>query len=93
MERGQGASKKEQKDLVNEMIRFPEMLVIDENGNALGIKSRNDALRIARDANSDAFIEILSAESMPVPFSQSLERAVLVNEEKVLASYKRLFSK
>ena len=48
--------------------------------------------RIARDANSDAFIEILSAESMPVPFSQSLERAVLVNEEKVLASYKRLFS-
>ena len=37
MERSQVASKKEQKDLVNEMIRFPEMLVIDENGNALGI--------------------------------------------------------
>ena len=53
MERSQGASKKEQKDLGNEMIRFPEMLVIDETGNALGIKSRNDALRIAREANLD----------------------------------------
>jgi translation initiation factor IF-3 len=35
------------------MIRFPEMLVIDETGNALGIKSRNDALRLAREANLD----------------------------------------
>ena len=35
------------------MIRFPEVLVIDQNGNALGIKSRLDALRIARDANLD----------------------------------------
>ena len=39
--------------LVNESIRFPKMLVIDQDGNALGVKERKEALGIARDANLD----------------------------------------
>ncbi len=45
--------KKEQKDLVNELIRFREVLVINEKGSVLGIKSRDEALRIAYDAGLD----------------------------------------
>ena len=40
-------------ELVNEKIRFREVLVIDQNGDQLGVKSRNDAMRIARDAELD----------------------------------------
>ena len=40
-------------DLVNENIRFKEVLVIDQNGNQLGILSRNEALDRAYDANLD----------------------------------------
>ena len=43
---------KDNDDLVNGKIRFPEVLLIDETGNSLGIKSRNEALRYARDKNS-----------------------------------------
>lgn len=38
---------KQNDDLVNEAIRFPEVLVIDADGTQLGVKSRNEALRIA----------------------------------------------
>jgi translation initiation factor IF-3 len=44
---------RQSEDLVNELIRFPEMLVIDQNGTSLGVKSRYDALRIAREAQLD----------------------------------------
>ena len=40
-------------DLVNNAIRFPEVLLIDQNGQQLGVKTRNEALRIAEDANLD----------------------------------------
>ena len=40
-------------DLVNERIRFPEVLVIDENGESLGIKSRIEAIHIAKEKELD----------------------------------------
>lgn len=40
-------------ELVNERIRFKEVLVIDQNGEQLGVKTRNEALRIAENAELD----------------------------------------
>ena len=40
-------------DLVNEKIRFKEVLVIDQNGDQLGVMSRNQALHTASNANLD----------------------------------------
>ena len=48
-------SRKQDFDLVNEGIRFKEVLVIDQNGNQLGILSRNEALERAFDDNLDLF--------------------------------------
>ena len=45
--------KKENTDLVNELIRFPEVLLIDDKGQQLGVKSRDEALRIAELKNLD----------------------------------------
>ena len=44
---------KENEDLVNNLIRFPEVLVIDQNGNQLGVMKRYDAIRAAEEANLD----------------------------------------
>ena len=44
---------KENEDLVNNAIRFPEVLVIDQNGNQLGVMKRFDAIRAAEEANLD----------------------------------------
>lgn len=44
---------KQPDDLVNERIRFKEVLVIDQNGDQLGVKSRNEALDIAYNAELD----------------------------------------
>ena len=41
--------------LVNDAIRFPKVLVIDAQGNALGVKDRREALALAREANLDLF--------------------------------------
>ena len=41
--------------IVNESIRFPKVLVIDENGNALGVKDRREALALAKEANLDLY--------------------------------------
>ena len=41
--------------LVNDAIRFPKVLVIDAQGNALGVKDRREALTLAREANLDLF--------------------------------------
>jgi len=46
---------KQQEYLVNEAIRFPKVLVIDQDGNALGVKDRREALDIAREANLDLY--------------------------------------
>ena len=40
-------------DLVNELFRFPEVLLIDEKGQQLGVKSRDEALRYAELKNLD----------------------------------------
>ena len=40
-------------ELVNEKIRFKEVLVVGQNGEQMGVKTRNEALRIAQDANLD----------------------------------------
>ena len=47
--------KKENEYLVNEAIRFPKVLVIDSEGNALGVKDRKEALALAREANLDLY--------------------------------------
>ena len=44
---------KDNEDLVNGLIRFPEVLVIDKDGNALGVKTRKEALHLAEEANLD----------------------------------------
>ena len=41
--------------LVNDAIRFPKVLVMDAQGNALGVKDRREALSLAREANLDLF--------------------------------------
>jgi len=46
---------KKEEYLVNEAIRFPRVLVIDENGNAQGVKERREALNMAHEANLDLF--------------------------------------
>lgn len=42
-------------ELVNENIRFPEVLVIGPDGESLGKKTRNEALRLAEEYNLDLF--------------------------------------
>ena len=44
---------KQPDDLVNERVRFKEVLVIDQNGDQLGVKSSREALDIVYDANLD----------------------------------------
>ena len=44
---------KKQDDLVNENIRFKEMMVIDSNGDQLGVMSKNEALQKAFDQDLD----------------------------------------
>ena len=44
---------KQPDDFVNERVRFKEVLVIDQNGDQLGVKSSREALDIAYDANLD----------------------------------------
>ena len=46
-------NKKSNDDLVNENIRFKEVLVIDQNGDQLGVMSRNAALNAAYNADLD----------------------------------------
>ncbi len=42
-----------QEDLINEKIRFKEVLVIDQEGEQLGVLNRNEAINIAYDKNLD----------------------------------------
>ena len=44
---------KKNEDLVNESIRFKEVLVIDSDGTQLGVMSRNEALEKAYDQDLD----------------------------------------
>ena len=47
--------KRENEYLVNEAIRFAKVLVIDADGNAIGVKERKEALSLAREANLDLY--------------------------------------
>ena len=44
---------KQPDDLVNERVRFKEVLVIDQNGEQLGVMSKRDAMNRAYDAGLD----------------------------------------
>lgn len=55
-------AKREPKDLVNEDIRFKEVLVIDQNGEKLGVMSRTDALNKAYDAELDLICVAANSE-------------------------------
>ena len=46
---------KNEEYLVNEKIKFPKVLVINENGDSQGVKTRNEALAMAREANLDLY--------------------------------------
>lgn len=50
---------------LNEAIRAAELRVIDENGNQIGIVSKNEALRLAREAELD-LVEISPGANPPV---------------------------
>lgn len=39
--------------MVNDGIRAHEMMIIDDNGNKLGLKTKQEAMKIAEDANLD----------------------------------------
>jgi len=61
--------KQQNEDLVNESIRFKEVMVIDKDGNQLGTMSRNEALNIAADADLDL---VCVAPNAPVPVCKIL---------------------
>lgn len=46
---------KVKKELVNEAIRFPKVLVIDENGEKVGVMSNWDALNLAESKKLDLY--------------------------------------
>ena len=52
----------QKKDLVNEAIRYPEVLLIDENGQKLGIMSSREAQRIAYEHGLDLYCAAPDAE-------------------------------
>lgn len=66
-------------DLVNESIPFRELLVIDHNGESLGIMSKSAALKLASDQNLDLFI--ISPNAKP-PVSKILDYGKHKYEEK-----------
>lgn len=80
--------KKENEYLVNEAIRFPKVLVIDSDGNALGVKDRKEALALAREANLDLYC--ISPQATPPvckildfgKYRYSLEKKRKENEKK-----------
>ena len=83
--------KKDSDYLVNEAIRFPKVLVIDSQGNALGVKDRREALQMAKDANLDLFC--ISPNSTPPvckildfgKYRYQLEKKKKENEKKQTA--------
>ncbi len=46
---------KKEEYLINENIKFPTVLVINSDGNALGVKDIRTALNLAKEANLDLF--------------------------------------
>ncbi|MDY0074798.1 MAG: translation initiation factor IF-3 [Acholeplasmataceae bacterium] len=55
---------KKNTDLVNETIPYGEFLVIDEQGNKIGILNRRDALKFAQEREFD--IVVVSPDSKPM---------------------------
>ena len=62
-------------DLVNEKIRFKEVMVIDANGDKLGIKMRREALEIAYRQELDLLC--VAPKGQP-PVCKVLDTAVIV---------------
>ena len=54
---------KQPDELVNEKIRFKEVLVIDQNGDQMGVKSRNQAIDIAYNEGLD--LECVAPNAKP----------------------------
>ena len=46
-------------DLVNEKIKFKEVMVIDANGDKLGVKMRREALEIAYNQELDLLLSLI----------------------------------
>lgn len=61
---------KEKENLINEQIRFKEMMVIGPNGEQLGVKSKKDALTIASYAGFDL---VLMSESANPPVCKIMD--------------------
>ena len=59
---GNNKKNNQKKELVNADIRFPEVLLIDENGQKLGIMSSRDAQRIAYEHGLDLLCAAPDAE-------------------------------
>ena len=62
--------KQQNEDLVNENIRFKEVMVIDQDGNQLGTMTRNEALNVAQDADLDL---VCVAPNAPTPVCKILD--------------------
>lgn len=80
-------------DLVNEKIRFKEVLVIDQNGDQLGVMARNQALNAAYDAELD-LVCVAPKAKMPVcrimdygkyRFEQQKKQKEMKKKSKVVA--------
>jgi len=59
----QNPKKQQQEELVNENIRFKEMLVIGSDGSKYGVITRSEALRAASELDLD--LVVVSADSKP----------------------------
>ena len=60
-ERGESITRKKNEDLVNELIKFKEMMVIGSDGEKLGVLSRRDALEQASQQNLDLLVVAANA--------------------------------
>lgn len=57
--------------MINERIRVPEIRVISENGDMLGIMSPSEALKIARERGYD--LVLVSSKSQPTPVAKIMD--------------------
>ena len=73
---------KQPDELVNEKIRFKEVLVIDQNGDQLGVKSRNQAIDIAYNEGLDLVCVAPNAKP-PVCRIMDFGKIVLNNKRRL----------
>ncbi len=70
----------QRRHLVNEMIRAPEVLVIDENGKNLGVMARDSAIQLARQRGLD--LVQVAQQQPPVCKFMNYEKYVYQLEKK-----------